>query len=67
MTNKLTQTGSQASQELSRSLCQQIIIDGIDVNGCELHYKNYYNNDCCKDGYDRPCQPKEWQCCFYVE
>ena len=33
MTDKLTQTGSQASQELSRSLCQeQIIIDGIILN-----------------------------------
>lgn len=35
MPDKLTQTGSQASQELSRSLCQeQIIIDGVDVSGC---------------------------------
>ena len=41
MTDKLTQTGSQASQELSRSLCQeQIIIDGVDVDGCKYYLRN---------------------------
>ena len=35
MIDKLTQTGSQASLELSRSICQeQIIIDGVDVSKC---------------------------------
>ena len=51
MTDKLTQTGSQASQELSRSLCQeQIMIDGVDVGGCK--YLNTFS-DC--DGYHYYC------------
>ena len=42
MTDKLTQTGSQASQELSRSLCQdQIICHGVDVSECD-HFREGY-------------------------
>lgn len=51
MTDKLTQTGSQASQELSHSLCQeQTIINGVDVGGCK--YLNTFS-DC--DGYHYYC------------
>ena len=52
MADKLTQTGSQASQELSRSLCQeQIMINGADVSGCEYIG---FGKDGTKSVY--PCQ-----------
>lgn len=49
---------------------KQIIIDGVDVSGCERHCSDNYNtpNMCYSDmtrGY-RQCNPKENQCDFYI-
>lgn len=49
---------------------KQIIIDGVDVAGCERHCSDNYNtpNMCYSDmtrGY-RQCNPKENQCDFYI-
>lgn len=49
---------------------KQIIIDGVDVSGCERHCSDNYNtpNMCYSDitrGY-RQCNPKENQCEFYI-
>ncbi len=48
---------------------EQIIIDGVDVSGCDQIFKDSYNAICCnnfnKD--DRPCLPRRWQCRYYVK
>ena len=53
MTDKLTQTGSQASQELSRSLCQeQIIINGINIFKTLNNWADFLSKEWCSD--ERP-------------
>ena len=52
MTDKLTQTGSQASQELSRSLCQkQIIINGINIFNTLDEWADLISQEWCSGEY----------------
>ena len=49
---------------------KQIIIDGVDVSGCEyLYTDNRYNDKCCSAsiGGDSLCKPSEMICVTYVE
>ena len=66
MTDKQTQTGSQASQELSRSLCQeQIIIDGVDILDCDNYYVEQETDQVKCDLSDEYC--RENKNCFYKQ
>lgn len=71
MTDKLTQTGSQASPQFSCSLCQEIIIDGVNIAGCEFHSSTpsselcYMKGNKCNDNpncYYKQLQRKEQEC-----
>ena len=51
---------------------KQIIIDGIDVSGCDSHYTGWSqlyrdNRDMCDKGCDLECKPKENGCYHYTK
>ena len=49
---------------------KQIIIDGVNVSGCEyLYTDNRYNDKCCSASIsgDSLCKPSEMICVKYVE
>ena len=73
MTDKLTQTGSQASQELSRSLCQeQIIIDGVDVSNCGFIHPEISKTQChialaFSDQYEECTNCEQIEDCYFKQ
>lgn len=48
-------------------MTNKIMIDGVDVRKCDLHYTDSYNEHRCDCMFGvRYCSPKQWSCSFYV-
>lgn len=53
-------------------MTNKIIIDGVDVSGCDCHYNGWSqlyrdNRDMCDKGCDLECKPKENGCYHYTK